>query len=190
MLESALNSLRAHAEGFAVDVAADVAVAAHFSASKSSGLRKRGTLFVRDLAIATGIAIAPGLGAPDVVVRPKAPIKTRRFFLAVEMRGRAGEVKVAQVQPQVLFRGKKLVAVDDSPDPGAATYLEGLFVGHKSQIAPYGLGGSISTRSFSPKFTNNEIHLDTCDPALFLTFGIRFLEDCTWYGTVFGEVVQ
>lgn len=113
-------------------------------------------------------------------------LKKRRFPLSMEMFGRAGSTVTAQVQPQVLFKTRKIIAMDTDPNPGSATRIIGIFVGNKTQI---GLNLVLPTEEFLYYKCNNEIPMDVCDPALFITIQVQFTRDCEWRATLFGDTV-
>jgi hypothetical protein len=114
--------------------------------------------------------------------------RARRFCVAFEVEGRADSPMTVQVQPQVLFRGCKLIATDDSDDAGNGTLIVGMFVGNQPQMVTFGPG--VPTSEFLYYKRCNEIDFDACDPALSITLQLRFLRDCKWNGVIFGEAIS
>ena len=86
-----------------------------------------------------------------------------------------------QSQPRCVFEGKKLINCGDS----TGLYLEGLFVGNKPQLPAY-----ISVAKFNGP-EGKDIDMDSCDPAVFITFQIQNASatTATWMMTLIGEVV-
>lgn len=101
------------------------------------------------------------------IVQKVAPTKKRRWTVGF------GPVAVGpfttvtiQSQPQCLFRGEKLI---NTGDPGL--FIQGLFVGQKSQLPTF--QNPISVATYAGTVLDNELMLDTCDPALFITMQIQ-----------------
>jgi hypothetical protein len=90
-----------------------------------------------------------------------------------------------QAQPQTLFRGEKLVNTGDS----VGLYIQGLFVGQKSQLPTF--QNPIAVSTYAGTVLDNELMMDTCDPALFITFQIQNATGATatWSMSIIGHAV-
>jgi len=90
-----------------------------------------------------------------------------------------------QAQPQTLFRGEKLINTGDS----AGLYIQGLFVGQKSQLPTF--QNPIAVSTYAGTVLDNELLMDTCDPALFITFQIQNAlgATATWSMSIVGHAV-
>lgn len=130
---------------------------------------------------------SPPTPAKKMFRHMRAHTKARTFPVAFQGTCKAGTTITVQVQPQVLFRGCKLMAIDDSDEPGKSTAVAGCFVGNRLVMQAF--GRSIPTSEFAYDQCNNEMLWPTCDPALYITFQISATKDCTWYAVLFGEAV-
>jgi len=101
--------------------------------------------------------------------------------------GLAGTSTVVIVNPQVLFRGEKVMATDTSTTPGLGTRIAAIFVGQKSQRPAN--SGSTLTAFFANNALGNGIKWDTCEKALSISITIQFIAACTFDMTVFGKAV-
>jgi len=119
-------------------------------------------------------ALANKLARRAPIVQKVQPTKKRRWVVGV---GPAtvppGQTVAVQVQPQCLFRGEKLLNVGDS----TGLFIQGLFVGQKSQLPTF--QNPIAVSTFAGAVLDNELMMDTCDPALFITFQIQNLNATT-----------
>lgn len=90
-----------------------------------------------------------------------------------------------QAQPQCLFRGEKLINTGDA----AGLFIQGLFVGQKSQLPTF--QNPIAVGTYAGGVLDNELMMDTCDPALFITFQIQNTNalTATWAMSVIGHTV-
>lgn len=90
-----------------------------------------------------------------------------------------------QAQPQTLFRGEKLVNTGDEK----GLYIQGLFVGQKSQLPTF--QNPIAVSTYAGTVLDNELMMDTCDPALFITFQIQNATGATatWSMSIIGHAV-
>ena len=90
-----------------------------------------------------------------------------------------------QAQPQCLFRGEKLINTGDSTN----LFIQGLFVGQKSQLPTF--QNPIAVSTYAGGVLDNELMMDTCDPALFITFQIQNTgaTTATWAMSVIGHTV-
>ena len=77
-----------------------------------------------------------------------------------------GQTVTVQKQPQLLFRCEHLVNVGDEDD----LYIQGLFVGRKSQLPSF--QKPIAVSNYRESVMDSGQLFDTCDPALFITFQI------------------
>jgi len=109
---------------------------------------------------------APFSGRAPVISRiqptRKKPLTVRFGPAAVP----PGQTVTVAVQPQVLFRGEQLVNVGDEDD----LYIQGLFVGRKSQLPSF--QNPIPVSVYRESMMDSGQLFDTCDPALFITFQI------------------
>lgn len=76
------------------------------------------------------------------------------------------ETVTIQAQPQCFFRGEKIVNTGNID-----LQIQGLFIGQKSQLPTF--QNPISMATFAGSILDNEVHLDLCDPALFITWQIH-----------------
>jgi hypothetical protein len=77
-----------------------------------------------------------------------------------------GQTVTVQKQPQVLFRCEHLINVGDEDD----LYIQGLFVGRKSQLPSF--QNPIPVSVYRDSMMDSGQLFDTCDPALLITFQI------------------
>jgi hypothetical protein len=91
-----------------------------------------------------------------------------------------------QAQPQCLFRGEKLINSGDS----TGLFIQGLFVGAVSQLPT--LQNPIALAVFAGTVLDNELMLDTCDPALFITWQIQntTAATLTFSASIIGHIVR
>lgn len=101
--------------------------------------------------------------------------------------GLAGSSTTITVNPQVLFRGEKVMATDSGATRGYGTRIAAIFVGQKSQRPAN--SGSTLTAMFAQNALGNGIKWDTCEKALSISVTINFQESCTFDMTVFGKAV-
>jgi hypothetical protein len=101
--------------------------------------------------------------------------------------GLAGTSTTVIINPQVLFRGEKVMATDTGVTPGLGTRISAIFVGQKSQRPAN--AGSTLTAFFANNSLGNGIKWDTCEKALSISVTVLFVESCTFDMTVFGKAV-
>ncbi|SRR5579862_1095367 len=101
--------------------------------------------------------------------------------------GTAGTSTTIVVNPQVLFRGEKVMATDTGTTAGLGTRIQAIFVGQKSQRPAN--AGSTLTAFFANNALGNGIKWDTCEKALSISITVSFAETCTFDMTVFGKAV-
>ncbi len=101
--------------------------------------------------------------------------------------GTAGTTTTITKNPQVLFRGEKVMATDSGSTRGYGTAVASIFVGQKLQ-RPAGDGATL-TAFFANNALGNGIKWDTCEKALSIAITVSFIETCTFYMTVFGKAV-
>jgi hypothetical protein len=89
-----------------------------------------------------------------------------------------------QAQPQCRFRGRKIINTGDKE----SLYIQGLYVGQKSQLPTY--SNPISMRVFDGLVLDNELRMDDCDPALYITWQIQNTsdEEKTWSASILGDI--
>ena len=101
--------------------------------------------------------------------------------------GAAGTNTTVIINPQVLFRGEKVMATDTGTTPGLGTRIQAIFVGQKSQRPAN--AGSTLTAFFANNALGNGIKWDTCEKALSISITVQFIQSCTFDMTVFGKAV-
>jgi hypothetical protein len=107
--------------------------------------------------------------------------------------GNAGDVVTLTSTPQVLFRGEKVMATDQSASPSAGpagynTRITQIFVGQKSQ-RPANAGATL-TAFFANTALGNGIRWDSCERGLAISVTVSFINDSTTFNmTVFGKAV-
>lgn len=132
-------------------------------------------------------ALANRLMKRAPVVQKIQPTKKRRYTMGF---GPAtvppGTTITAQGQPQVLFRGEKLINTGDI----TGLFIQGMFVGNKPQLPTF--QNSIAVKTYEGTVLDNEMLFDTCDPALFVTFQVQNVSaaTATWSMSLIGHIVQ
>jgi len=98
----------------------------------------------------------------------------------------AGQSTVATANPQVYFRGQKLINTGDS----SGVYITQITVGNQQQLPAN--TNPISVSSFAPNVLENAMKFDTCQPALTLSLTVANLDTAThlWSMTLFGVAAQ
>lgn len=98
----------------------------------------------------------------------------------------AGQSTVATANPQVYFRGQKLINTGDS----TGLYITQITVGNQQQLPAN--TNPISVTSFAPGVLENAMKFDTCQPALTLSLTVANLgaATATWSMTLFGVAAQ
>ena len=119
----------------------------------------------RSSAFKNALASAAERRAP--IVQKVSPTKKRRWTVGFGPTAvpPASTVTI-QAQPQALFRGEKLINTGD-----VGLFIQGLFVGQKSQLPTF--QNPIAVSTYAGGVLDNELMLDTCDPALFITMQIQ-----------------
>lgn len=131
-------------------------------------------------------ALAARLAKRSPVVQKVQPTKKRRWVVGFGPAVIPPNTTVTvQSQPQCLFRGEKIVNSGDS----AGLFIQGLFVGQKSQLPTF--QNPIAVSVFAGTVLDNELMLDTCDPALFITWQIQntTAATLTWSASIIGHTV-
>lgn len=121
------------------------------------------------------------------VVQRVLPTKKRRWTVGFGPTAIPPSSTVTiQAQPQVLFRGEKLINTGDS----TGLFIQGMFVGNKPQLPTFQSPIAVST--YAGTVLDNEQLFDTCDPALFITFQIQntTAATLTWSMSMIGHAVQ
>jgi hypothetical protein len=101
--------------------------------------------------------------------------------------GLAGTTTTLINNPQVLFRGEKVMATDSGSTAGLGTRIAAIFIGQKSQRPAN--AGSTLTAFFANNALGNGIKWDTCEKALSISITVSFVQSCTFDMTVFGKAV-
>lgn len=131
-------------------------------------------------------ALASKLAKRSPIVQKVHPTKKRRWVVGFGPAPIPPNTTVTvQSQPQCLFRGEKIVNSGDS----TGLFIQGLFVGQKSQLPTF--QNPISVTVFAGTVLDNELMLDTCDPALFITWQIQNTTagTLTWSASIIGHTV-
>lgn len=131
-------------------------------------------------------ALANKLARRAPIVQKVQPTKKRRWIVGFGPATVPPLTTVTvQSQPQCLFRGEKILNTGDS----VGLYVQGLFVGQKSQLPTF--QNPIAVAAFGTGVLDNELLLDTCDPALFITWQIQNATGgtLTWSTSVVGHAV-
>lgn len=126
------------------------------------------------------------LDMPWVRPRKSSLNSARRWFVSTNPEVIApGETAKIQCSPQCLFKGNRIINTEDTE----GLFIEYLFVGHKMQLPT--LMNPISVSCFDGAVLDSEIIMDTCDPALLITFVIKneSKEPKTFGATIFGKAV-
>jgi hypothetical protein len=133
-------------------------------------------------------ALARRVAARAPMTKQVQPTKKRRWPIAFGPSAVPPSTTItATANPQVLYRGEKLINTGDTTN----LYISSLFVGNQQQLPS--LGNPISVLSFSPGVLDNEMLFDTCQPALSITIQVQNLGTVntqTWAMTLFGHIVQ
>jgi hypothetical protein len=96
--------------------------------------------------------------------------------------GKTGEVVPIVIDPQCVFRGEKLVAMDSAA--GRGSRINQILVGQKLQTS----GTGTLTAFFSPSVVSgNGTQLDVCHLGGKITVIVEFLEDCVFDASLFGK---
>ena len=121
---------------------------------------------------------------PHVIKRDKVHDQQFSFPPAT---GVAGQTQSLTITPQCLFRGDKIIAIDDAVPPGSGTRITGLFVGQLNQM-PAG-GNGLLTSFLGPGNLGNGIKWSICQPALSISMQVEFLKNCTFNASIFGKAI-
>lgn len=125
------------------------------------------------------------------VLQNVAPTKKRRQPLGLSYTFTADGTANITVQPQVLFRGEKLVVTETV---AGATDINSIFIGNKSQFPT--LQNPIASAAFAAGVLDNEMLFDTCQPSMFIQFsvtcsgGASTTTPIVWKAVIFGHTVQ
>lgn len=131
-------------------------------------------------------ALANKLAKRAPIVQKVQPTKKRRWIVGFGPATVPPLTTVTvQSQPQCLFRGEKVLNTGDV----AGLFIQGLFVGQKSQLPTF--QNPIAVAAFGTGVLDNELMLDTCDPALFITWQIQNTTSATltWSSSIVGHAV-
>lgn len=100
------------------------------------------------------------------------------------VQGAAGTTQTITISPQMRFRVEKVMAVDDPP---GSVLLMQFLVGQQLQRPNVG-GGSLAA-FFGPFALANGVCWGTCEPALKIAITVSFVQDATFYGSLFGTAI-
>jgi hypothetical protein len=132
-------------------------------------------------------ALAQKLAKRAPIVQKVQPTKKRRWTIGFGPTVIPPSTTVTvQSQPQCLFRGEKLINTGDS----TGVFIQGLFVGQKSQLPTF--QNPIAVSTYAGGVLDNELMMDTCDPALFITFQVQNTSatlTATWAMSIIGHTV-
>ena len=115
---------------------------------------------------------------------PRVSVGFKKYMFDFEATGSAGDVVevVSSTTPlPFIFEPHKLIATDDSSDPGNGTRVECVIIGAEEHAV-----GKLSSE-FGPVPGYN-MFLPACPPGL-LRIRVAFLAACRWSATLFGEAV-
>jgi hypothetical protein len=132
-------------------------------------------------------ALAARLAKRAPITQKVHPTKKRRWTIGLGPAAVPPSSTVTvQSQPQVLFRGEKLINTGDS----TGLFIQGLFVGNKSQLPTF--QSPIAVGTYAGGVLDNELMMDTCDPALFITVQVQNTSAATltWAMSIIGHAVQ
>ncbi len=133
-------------------------------------------------------ALARRVAARAPMTKSVQPTKKRRWPIAFGPTAVPPSTTItATANPQVLYRGEKLINTGDTTN----LYISSLFVGNQQQLPS--LGNPISVSAFAATVLDNEMLFDTCQPALAITIQVQNLGTTntqTWSMTLFGHIVQ
>ena len=122
---------------------------------------------------------------------------SRDWQVSFSAQGKAGETQSVAVDPQMRFRGRKLVITDILPEAARppceakrpmASQLMQLRIGRRNQF-PTTASGILSV-VFASDAYGNGIRFDTCRLGEEMWFEIHFLRDCAVHGTLFGQGIM
>ena len=144
-------------------------------------------------------ALMQHLAKTQPILQTNPPTKKRRQPIGLTYSfTQTGTVNVS-VQPQCLFRGEKLIVSETYSPSGASaantTVINAIFVGNKSQFPT--LQSSVPSSAFAAGVLDNEMLLDTCQPAIFIQFQVTCSSGSpssstpiVWTATIFGHAVM
>ncbi len=135
-------------------------------------------------------AVARRIGQHTPVVKTVAPTKKRRYPIAFGPVGiAAGASAKTSTKPQELFRGEKLICRTTPATCLDDVFIDGMFVGSKSQLPT--LENSVSSATFEKGVLDNEMMFDTADPAITILFQLtnQGEVDVTWSASLIGHTV-
>jgi hypothetical protein len=131
-------------------------------------------------------ALAQKLARRAPITQKVQPTKKRRWVVGFGPAVVPPNTTVTvQSQPQCLFRGEKIINSGNE----AGLFIQGLFVGQKNQLPT--LQNPISVTVFAGTVLDNELLMDTCDPALFISWQIQNITAATltWSASIVGHAV-
>ena len=113
--------------------------------------------------------------------------------LPLTVSGKAGETQAVQVYPEEWFKGEQLTAFEMGDNnemlDGGNTIITGMYVGQQNMFptAPSNGGGGQSTKMYAHNSLSKHLMWPPCRLGQSITLHIKFIKDCTWHGTIFGQ---
>lgn len=136
-------------------------------------------------------AVEPAAAEPRKLIKEK---QIKDTLVDFKVSGKKGEMRWATHTSQILFRGEKLAAIDDSNRPGFGTRIMMTLVGNKLQTpVPDRNGefvGGTPTAFYASNALGNGLTLKSCNVGQSIRYLIYFEEDCTWEAALFGKMIE
>lgn len=127
---------------------------------------------------------------PVLAHKPKSEPKFRDWQIdSGQVFGPANGETVITLKPQCRFRCEKIMATDDSSNPGTGTRILSVTVGNKVQKVGAGGRGSL-TQFFSQTALGNGIRFDTASPWASIQIRVLFTQQCNFEITLFGTAEE
>jgi hypothetical protein len=127
-----------------------------------------------------------------ILQREKRPMELRDWELEFgPASAPAGQVVDFISTPQCLFRGEKVMATDSATPAGSGTRIMQIAIGQRIQKPGNSgrSGAGTLTQFFAQTALANATLWDTCQPSLFITVTVSFIQACTFDMSVFGRAV-
>lgn len=98
--------------------------------------------------------------------------------------GAAGTSTVIVFEPQCHFRAEKLMLTDSSEKAGFGTAISTVLIGQRLQRP------ATANATLSVFFAlGNRLQWEECPPQFSIALTINFIQDCTFYGNLFGRAL-
>lgn len=125
-----------------------------------------------------------------LALKPKGEPRFRDWQIdSGQVFGPAGGETVITLRPQTRFRCEKIMATDDSSNPGTGTRILSVTVGNKPQrVGP--LGNGMLTQFFSQNALANGVTFDTANSWTVIQVRVRFTLQCNFELTLFGTAEE